>query len=142
DRFTYVPLIGLFLVAVWGLGEWAERNGVLARRAAGIAAVVAVVSCAVAAHAQVAHWRDGIAVWQRAVDVDPADFAAQDGLGTLLIDCGELDQGIAHLKAAFALVSTYVDTSYNLGTALMKQGRTAEAEMYLREAIARKPDFA
>ncbi len=27
DRFAYVPLIGLFIMIVWGLGDWAERGG-------------------------------------------------------------------------------------------------------------------
>jgi MYXO-CTERM domain-containing protein len=58
DRYTYVPLVGVFIAFAWLLGEWAAARP-RARAAISAGAVGAVAAFAIAAHAQAAHWRDG-----------------------------------------------------------------------------------
>ena len=64
DRFMYVPMIGLSIMAAWGVRDlggpaprasWRRGPG---RRNASWS------SCAVAARAQVAHWEDSVELWQ------------------------------------------------------------------------------
>jgi tetratricopeptide (TPR) repeat protein len=68
DRYTYVPLIGIFILAVWGVLEILKRWPV--RRWLGpILAAIVVVPSAVTARAQVEHWRDDQALWAHALEV-------------------------------------------------------------------------
>jgi hypothetical protein len=70
DRYMYLPLQGLSIALAWGavdlLGRSPQR-----RRALAIAGAVAVGVLAIAAHRQVAIWRDSLTLFGRAVALDP-----------------------------------------------------------------------
>jgi tetratricopeptide (TPR) repeat protein len=141
DRYTYTPLVGIFIVVAWGvpalLERWPMRRVVLPAAAAAI-----VVACTVTARTQVSYWRDTVTAWQHAIDAVPDNFVAHDALGSLLIREGRIDEGIAQLRIALAVGPVFADTNYNLGVGLMKQGRNDEAEALFRAAIAKRPDYA
>ncbi len=65
DRYTYVPLIGFFIVMAWGVAALVERTPRL-RTAVAAAALVAVLGCAWVARAQAYVWEDNVALWTRA----------------------------------------------------------------------------
>jgi peptidoglycan/LPS O-acetylase OafA/YrhL len=66
DRFTYVPLIGIFIAIVWGVGELVANRSA-ARRAAAVLAGIAIASCAVIARAQVHTWQNSETLWSHAM---------------------------------------------------------------------------
>ena len=82
DRYTYVPLIGLFVIVAWSardlLARWPARRIVLP-----VAALVLIGFYAVAARAQVGALGDSTALWQHALDVDPGNYYAHNSLGTI-----------------------------------------------------------
>ena len=65
DRYTYVPLIGLFILATWGCGDifrrWQVRRGILVG-----AGVAVLATLAVASWKQVGYWKDNVTVYGRA----------------------------------------------------------------------------
>jgi tetratricopeptide (TPR) repeat protein len=140
DRYTYTPLVGIFIVIAWGvpalLARWPTRRVVLP-----VAAAVIVLLLTVTARAQVGYWSDTLTAWQHAIDVDPDNFVAHDALGSILVREGRVDEGIAHLRIALAVGPAFADTNYNLGVAFMRKGRNEEAEAFFRAAIARRPDY-
>lgn len=68
DRYTYVPLVGIFIVVVWIAAEavksFAERRWL----GPALAAVI-LVPTAVTARAQVQYWRNDQALWTHALEV-------------------------------------------------------------------------
>jgi hypothetical protein len=81
DRFTYVPHIGLFILAAWGAHDLLERWPWPLR--AGLAGAV-LAACLVCTSLQVRHWRDSITLWEHALRVDPGNPRAHANLGSLL----------------------------------------------------------
>ena len=134
DRYTYVPLIGLFIIVAWGvpdlLARWPWRIGVI--RAA---AVLAIAACAVTARAQVRQWRNSVALWEHAIAVTTANYRAEGNLGHALASEGRLDEAVYHYAEAVRIHPGYAEAHNNLGLALATQGKIDEAMPHFTEAI-------
>jgi Tfp pilus assembly protein PilF len=141
DRFTYVPLIGLFIILAWGgadvVTRWVRRRDV----AVGLAAVV-VAGCAVAARAQVGTWRDSETLWTHALAVTTDNARASAGIAEVLAGRGEIDAAIAHYQNAVRLAPDAADWQVNLGLLLVRQGQVRRALAAFTQAVRLRPEDA
>jgi tetratricopeptide (TPR) repeat protein len=141
DRYTYVPLIGLFVIVTWGardlLVRWPARRIVLP-----IAAAALVIGYAFTARAQVGHWADSTALWKHALAVDPGNYYAHNSLGTIASDAGETTEAIGHFSRAVRFAPDYPEAHNNLGLMHAREGRAAEAVTEYRKALALNPGLA
>jgi Tfp pilus assembly protein PilF len=139
DRFTYVPLVGLFIAAAWGipalmdrwLGPWQHRRAALCT-----AAVISIFALTVAARAQAAYWRDSLTLWQHALETTKGNYIAHDIVGLSLAEGGRLNEAVDHHRQALALAPGFHQARNNLGTALAREGRLEEAIQEFRAAVA------
>jgi Flp pilus assembly protein TadD len=141
DRYTYVPLIGMFIVVAWGLPDLV-RSWRPARVVVPAAAVAVVVACVVATRAQTAIWRDSVTLWSHAVAVEPDNYFAHGALGAALKTRGRTAEARRHLERALALRPDLDDVHTDLGTLLAAQGDRDAALRHLREAVRLNPRFA
>jgi hypothetical protein len=95
DRYMYLPLVGLAMMAAWGGQPGAQRA---ARRAAGAAACVLILALAIAGRQQLEHWRDGTALWERVLEVTPGDARAHTALGAIHARRLEFDLAERHYR--------------------------------------------
>jgi protein O-mannosyl-transferase len=126
DRFTYVPLIGVFVIAAWGIAEltvWRPRLRTVIAAASG----AAVIACAVGAHAQVRYWKNTESLWVRALAVTTGNHRAHAALGDWLAAQGKTDEAIGHYREAVRFAPAGPDYHYGLGLALLRLGRLDEA---------------
>jgi tetratricopeptide (TPR) repeat protein len=138
DRYTYVPSIGLFVAASWGLADLSARRPRLLPAAA-VAGAAAVALLVPIARADVRHWHDNVSLFTRAIAVTADNPVAQNNLGLALHVEGKTDDAIAHLREALRIKPDYVDAHINLGAALHAKGRDEEAAATIREALALDP---
>lgn len=106
DRYTYVALVGIFLLIVEQLSEWiAQIPGAFFSRRTTVAAVAFVVIGALmlVAWKQTSTWRDSVAVFTQATAVTNNNYVAQANLGSALFDAGRKEEGIAHYNEAIRL---------------------------------------
>jgi Flp pilus assembly protein TadD len=141
DRYAYVPLIGLFVIAAWGAAELAARWR-WGRRALPAVAACVLLGCAAVARAQVGYWSDSATLWRHALEVTEDNYVAHNNLGGLLAKEGRSGEAIAELNEALRIRPRYALAQNNLGMALMGQGRLDEAAGRLGEAVRLDPDFA
>jgi tetratricopeptide (TPR) repeat protein len=141
DRYTYVPLIGLFLIAAWGAPELVAgwRYGRVAMPAA---AACVVLACAAAARAQVGYWSGSTALWQRALDVTEDNYVAHNNLGGVLVKQGNIGEAIRHFAEALRIKPDYASAQNNMGMALIFQEKFGEAAGYFGEALRNYPNYA
>jgi protein O-mannosyl-transferase len=142
DRYTYVPLIGLFVMLVWGVSEAVPLARWRIRALAG-GSVCLLAACAALTARQLGYWRDTETLFGRALQVAPENFVAQNILGGYYSGKGSYDEAILHYEASLKLKPDYADprTHNNLGYALANQGRTEEAVRHYREAIRLMPTY-
>lgn len=140
DRYTYLPLIGLFIAGVWGLADVANRWA-LSRRAVAAAAVTLVIVCAATTRVQAGYWRDGITLWQRAIAVTTANSRAHTNLGSSLVAAGRNDDAVVEYREAIAIEPSLPQAHNNLGLALVTLGQGDAAIEQYREAVRLMPDY-
>ena len=137
DRYTYLPLVGIFVVVVWGLADMP-----VARPALVAAACVAIAAYALVAHRQLQVWRDSTALWTHALEVTTDNYRAQNAVGALLVEGGRVDEAVPHLVEAVRIEPAFAEAHNNLGAALARRGQLAEAMSHYREALRLSPDLA
>ncbi len=150
DRYTYLPHIGLFLLAVWLAADLIAVHQARSRLA--IATVVVIIlALAWAAFIQTSYWRNSETLWTHALDVTSDNDFAHNNLGYLCVDQGDLDKAIAHFEAALRIRSRKLDPHYNVGSAfvrmnladaLARKGQPDEAMVHYEEAIRLQPNYA
>jgi len=140
DRFSYVPLIGLFIAVTWG-GWEAVQRWPQSRLLAYVAALLALASCLVITRGQLRHWKDSQAVFEHCVRVTPNNFVAHNNLGFALATQGKLEEAKAHYLEALRIQPYYAESLRNMGVVLTQQGKTEEGLRYLYEAVRVKPQF-
>lgn len=152
DRYTYLPSIGLFLIAVWAAGDVAAVGQVRLWRGVAIAGTIVVVAAlACTAFTQTSYWRNSETLWTHALAVTTDNDVAHNNLGYLCVDRGELDKAMSHFEAAANIRSRKLDPHYNLGTAfvemnlgdaLARNRQPDEAMAHFEQAIKLQPDYA
>jgi tetratricopeptide (TPR) repeat protein len=150
DRYTYLPQIGLFLLAVWFAADVTAVSQSRSRFAAATAVVI-IVALAWAAFVQTFYWRNSETLWTHALAVTTDNDFAHNNLGYLCVDRGELDKAIAHFETALRIRSGKLDAHYNVGSAfvqmnladaLARKGQSDEAMVHYEEAIKLLPNYA
>ncbi len=140
DRYTYIPLIGLFILLTWGaadlLAHWRCQRFALA------AAVLLIAACGVATRRQAEYWRNSTALWSHALAVTTGNYTAHNLLGAALADGGNTEGAVTHYAEALRIQPRYADAHYNLGVALASQGKVAEAAAHYAEALRINPGYA
>ena len=136
DRYTYIALVGLFVVVVWGLKELIRDA---ARRKQ--LAILALGGCVVLTHFQIKHWRDGRTLFRHALSVTGDNYLPLYNLARVHLMAGEYSEASELLRRADRELPGTPEILLNLGTAL-HEGKisAAEAEHCYREAARLDPD--
>jgi protein O-mannosyl-transferase len=138
DRYTYVPLIGLFVAIVWESADLA-RPRAWARVVVSTAACVLIGVCAATARVQVGYWGSEAELWNHALAVNPDNFYAHYSLGRLQLRSSRGDDAVPHLQRAVQLAPWFADAHDAMGIAWSRQGRFDAAIAEHREALRLKP---
>jgi tetratricopeptide (TPR) repeat protein len=127
DRYTYIPLIGLFIVLAWGGWEWAAR---WPRRnlLAGGAALVVVAVLAVGTRVQLQYWRTGRALLEHSLEAGGGAAVIHGNLGVILAEERSLEEAKRHFLEALRLEPDYVRARFGLVGVLAREGKMDEAD--------------
>jgi protein O-mannosyl-transferase len=129
DRYTYVPLIGIFIMVVWGAADLAallwRRWLVIAT--AGTAAAGVLVGCTLVTLQQLPYWADTITLFNHDIQVVGPTSIAYYNIGDILLLKGELPGAAENYRKA--LVQQYENSGVhnNLGWVLQRQAKQALA---------------
>jgi tetratricopeptide (TPR) repeat protein len=138
DRFMYLPLVGLAIAAAFG-GWAALRSLPRARAVAAAVAAAALVPLALATHAQGAYWETPIALFGRAVEIEPGSADMNVHLGMALAGAGRVQDALVPLERAVRLQPSSAEARARYGLALVYAGRPGEAGAELEEALRLSP---
>jgi len=139
DRYTYIPLIGIFVAVVWGVAAVTERSRV-AKRAAAVAAGAVLLACAGLTRAQVGLWSDSVTLLEHTIRVTPPNPVAHLNLGAALGREGRLEEAVPHYQEAARLEPRLAEAHYDLGVTLARLGRLDEAIAAYEQALAGAPE--
>jgi protein O-mannosyl-transferase len=141
DRYSYIPLIGLFIMIAWGipslLEQWRYRRIVLAACAG-----VLLPGLMVCTWRQLGFWKNSITLFTRAVEAVPDNGTALVYLGRSLAEKGRSREALPYVAEALRLFPNDADWLTTMGALLAMEGRTGEAISYFTKALRGNPGFA
>jgi len=139
DRYTYVPLVGIFVMVVWGVADFAAAWHL---RAAGLwtLGILVTILCCAGTRRQLSYWSDGETLFRRALAVTGDNQVAYSNLSTALLEKGKPEEAIALLQKAVSRHPEYAKARSALGLILSWQGRLDEAITELEQASRQSPD--
>jgi protein O-mannosyl-transferase len=140
DRYTYVPLIGLFIAIAWGGAEMFVRWN-FHRVAISFFAGMVLVGCTALTQKQIRYWRDSESLFGHAINVTKKNFIAYNNLGYFYSHKERYDDAIDAYRKSLEIEPRFEDAHNNLGYALAKLNKHAEAIAHYQVALKIKPDL-
>lgn len=134
DRYTYIPLIGLFVATVWLAGETVKSRIVLSC----VSGVVAGVLIA-ATSMQLGYWKNTRTLFEHANAVTSKNYMAITMLGSQLAEEHKYDEAIAYYQTALRYQPTFPEAHFFMGAALDEQGKLDAAIAEYEQALWFKP---
>jgi Flp pilus assembly protein TadD len=141
DRYTYLPLTGVFMMVVWRAAEAASASRA---RSVAVAVCAGVVLCAglAATSFQLKHWRNDVALFEHTLKVTTNNSHAHRGFGIALVKQGRLDEAIEHFATAACVSPGYVGAHYSLAETLARKGDFDGALREYEIVLRLQPDNA
>jgi tetratricopeptide (TPR) repeat protein len=147
DRYTYLPLIGIFIMVAWSIpGRWAAwPSPGLVFGAVTTAVLIALLTCT---ETQLQYWRNSVALFSHSVEVTTGSILSEYNLAEALARQGDADDAIIHYQKAIAIHANPVEAQYNsqpqahfnLGLIFSSQKKWAEAEAQFRTFLRDEPN--
>ncbi len=138
DRYTYVPLIGVFIILAWGLDESCASQR-LPRQLIVIAALFLLVASALRARDQTGHWQNSGTLFRHTLAVTQNNYIAYNGLGTYLFNRRQMTEAMDCYTKSLQIKPDYPDALFNLGSALAVSGNLDGAVDNYRRALQIAP---
>ena len=140
DRYSYIPLIGLFIILTWAVAEWAGKD-LRRRRFTALVVLPALTMCAALSFLQTRFWVSTQTLFAHATAVSDNNFLAHNMLGFELAEQGRLDDALANFQAALSIDPNVPETHNNLAMVLLKQGKVSESLTQSTAALRLKSNF-
>ncbi len=141
DRYTYIPLIGLFIMMAWGIPDLLAR---FRRRRTiwVIAAGLLIAGLMICSRLQVRHWKDSVTLFTHTVNVTAGNYTTQSNLGRALFAQGRYDEAVFHFSEALKIKPGYLYARINMAATLAQQGKLEAAKIQYRKVLRRFPGHA
>jgi tetratricopeptide (TPR) repeat protein len=141
DRYTYVPLIGVFIMVTWAAGDlaapWEKGSRVLGYAGAAVLAALTLLTSV-----QLSYWRDGAALFRHAVSVTENNWVAHANLFATLSKESS-PEAASELQETMRILASFAESYDKKGAELERTpGHSLEAIKDFRTAIRIMPDLA
>jgi tetratricopeptide (TPR) repeat protein len=133
DRYTYLPLIGVFVALVWGIGDLNDAFPRLRYALIGTSGV-ALLALAVTTARDTSYWRDAITISEHSIAVTGSNPLMERALGETFYADGRVGEAVIHLTRSVQERPTDV-ALYDLGTIKLQQNAVGDAVSYFQQAL-------
>jgi len=141
DRYTYLPMIGLFIAIAWIvpdlLARWRSHRIALTVLAACVIAALMTVSLF-----QIRYWQNSMTLFARALSVTKNNAVIETNMGASLAEQGKFGEAIGHYQEALRIKPNDFEARYNLANALARQGKMEEAVSHYAGILQTQPSAA
>jgi tetratricopeptide (TPR) repeat protein len=140
DRYSYIPLIGLFIIVAWAANDllisWKYRKAVLP-----VLSITVVLFLSVCTYLQTSYWQNSRTLFEHAVKVTNQNYIAYNNLGLTMLEQNKIEEAINLFQHALQIRPDLAEVYNNLGIALARQGKFDEAIAQLNTALQINPNY-
>jgi tetratricopeptide (TPR) repeat protein len=138
DRYTYIPLIGLFIMMSWGLSA-IVKNFRYRRVLLSVGAGLALSALTICSWVQLSYWKNSATLFRRASAVVADNYIAYIHLGDGLSQQGNFTEAIDYYLSALRFRPDREDVHTNLGAAYAQAGNIGAAIEHYYKALSLDP---
>jgi Flp pilus assembly protein TadD len=142
DRYSYVPLVGIFVAVTWGAWDAIASAIADVRRARALAMSAAAIAIAVliaVTRIQAGFWKSSETLFTHALAVTKDNDVAHAHLGMLRAAQHRLPEADAHFREALRIRPSDALSHLDLGANLVQMGKDDEALVEFRVALSLDP---
>jgi tetratricopeptide (TPR) repeat protein len=140
DRYTYIPHIGLAMLAAWGAADLFGKNP-YRRQILTAVSVLLLLLFSIASQIQVGTWRNSITLFTQAINAVPNNYFAHKLMAYTLQNQKQYDLALEHYDIVMK-VAPSVDIQHNIGTILLQQGKFNEVIALYEKILPPIPENA
>ncbi len=141
DRYTYIPMTGLFLILVWGcaetIGKLRKGLPVMACVAVFVLSILSVLTVK-----QIGYWENSYTLYSHALAVVERNWMAHNNIGILLAQQNRIGEAMNHFQESVRINPKGIEGFRNLGNVYQMAGNNNAAIVAFNEAVRIKPDDA
>ncbi len=141
DRYTYIPLTGLFIALAWGIPDLLKGNPYY-RYTIPVAAGTTIFLLLILTFKQTGVWKDSRVLFEHALAATERNYVAHNNLGGYLMSRKRFVEAASHFEKVVQIKPDDEKYLNNLGLALFRQNKYDEAMTYYLRAISINPRFA
>jgi protein O-mannosyl-transferase len=134
DRYGYIPLIGIFVMAAWGMGDLADAWSIDFRWRVAFSVII-LSFFSFLTWRQSGYWRSDYDLWSHAVQATKENVIAEEKLSLALVALGRPEEALAGLEKATELSPGDPMRHMHLGAELIEVGRWQDAIVEYQTAI-------
>lgn len=141
DRYTYIPLIGLFIMIVWSLSDFLVKLKISRwlQYALSVTIIIALISIT---GWQLTYWKNNLSLFNRALAVTSENYLAHGALATFHKLTGNMDSYKHHYQQAIEMNADFVAMKHNrYGYSLLQNGRIGEGIEEFKAALRIRPEY-
>jgi len=140
DRYTYIPLIGLFITLSWGIFDLLEKSRYRKPLSIGLIGMI-ILGLFFKTTVQLQNWSNSYALFTHAAKVTRGNDFAYHSLGHIFAANGDFDQAVAQFQKALQINPNRKITQKDLARLLAYQGKFKQSEKYLKQLLEDQPDY-
>ena len=140
DRYTYIPLMGLFIIIAWGMSDISAKLP-CRKIVVAVFSSVMLIFFMIYSWFQVHHWKNGVTLFTHAVKLTHNNSIAYCELGHALNQHGKRDEAIIHFLRSLKINPYYAEAHYELGVTLEERDNSTAAVGQYLEALRINPNY-
>lgn len=141
DRYTYLPLIGLFIMVAWGADRLSAKWSCL-KIVWPIASGVILISLLICTRIQVSRWRDSETLFKHTLAVTKNNPIIHNNIGMAFLKQKKLPDAVKHFQQAIRINPKFAEGHYNMARVMQYEDKLDEAVNYYKQTLKIKPDYA
>jgi len=139
DRYTYVPIVGLFIIIAWGTYDLAARWQLGPAIMSSLAVLVAA-ACIMVSYTQAGYWENSVTLFEHTLRCTTDNFIIENNLGVAFFEQGKFEAARQHFAEATKINPNDTEAQFSLANTLLKQNKLTEAYEHLMIVLQQAPN--
>ena len=140
DRYTYVPLVGIFIMLAWSFAGLVRKLS-LPKLVIALPTGLLIIAMLICTRIQLRYWKDSFTLFKHTLDVTENNYVMHLNFGGALFQKGRFDEAIDHFKQALKINPGFADAHRDIGFVFLKQQKTDQAITAFEQALQMKENW-
>ena len=130
DRYTYTPMIGIYILVVWAIDHWLYTKKLSQKTFFSVSILMVLtitVALSILTFHQIQYWKNSTSLFQHTINVTKNNYVAHNNLANAMMKAGQIEAAVFHYSEALQIKPDYLLALGNIGLAYERLDRNNDA---------------